>query len=557
MSSTGHPVRGGEALRRYPALAWLAGAVALVLLLPSGLNVPNAGPSSLAEYAPVPGQGSGESPVAELGEASSAGLGAGPGSGSTSAAGAAEERGSSGRASSVRKPGTKRCVGDPPRQTEDPLSPPCVAFFDGDNFGATSTGVTRDEIRVVIEPQRVSSDRDPAAVVDCQATPSPADDYRDIICHAYMRYFNDRYQTYGRTVHLWSGRDLSTYWADMYERFTPFAVGRDGLTGHAAKSGVVNTSFISNPRRTYQDNAPFFISFRPDWEDIGTAVASYVCTRLHGRTARHAGDVSMHATTRRFGVWTSKNPPGGETARLLDALRESCGIDPVVVNGYSDANGVARMRSAGVTTVIVQEFLEAGIAAATSAATQAGWFPEWVIPGALSQRGLDSNYYARAAVPAQWANAFGITFDYRRDAAAEQPWYRAYREGCPACPDLTPTQAYPAAMTYEMLAMLFYGVQAAGPRLTPASLDKGMHAIPPNGSPDPYKPAAYFAPGNYSFVKDAMAIWWDPSGRSPGSTATGCYRLPDEGRRRRPGEWPVGDDVDQPGPCQGDIAPNT
>src|SRR5688572_2219369 len=31
----------------------------------------------------------------------------------------------------------RQCVGDPPRQVEDPQSPPCVPYFSGDNGGAT------------------------------------------------------------------------------------------------------------------------------------------------------------------------------------------------------------------------------------------------------------------------------------------------------------------------------------------------------------------------------------------------------------------------------------
>src|SRR5688500_10245544 len=45
-------------------------------------------------------------------------------------------------------PRVRRCVGNPPRQIEDPQSPPCVPYWAGDNGGATSKGVTRDEIRV-------------------------------------------------------------------------------------------------------------------------------------------------------------------------------------------------------------------------------------------------------------------------------------------------------------------------------------------------------------------------------------------------------------------------
>src|SRR5687767_4159507 len=43
----------------------------------------------------------------------------------------------------------RRCVGDPPRQIEDPQSPPCVPYWDGDNGGATAMGVTRDQIRLI------------------------------------------------------------------------------------------------------------------------------------------------------------------------------------------------------------------------------------------------------------------------------------------------------------------------------------------------------------------------------------------------------------------------
>lgn len=117
------------------------------------------------------------------------------------------------------------------------------------------------------------------------------------------------------------------------------------------------------------------------------------------------------------------------------------------------------------------------------------------------------------------------------------------------------SDGYAVYNLYDNLRMLFWGIQAAGPRLTVQNVDKGLHAIPPRGSPDPYKPAVYFAPGNYTFVKDATAIWWDPAGRAPGD-GVGCWRLSQGGARRRAGEWPVGDgdlfDLAS-SPCQGDL----
>lgn len=44
-----------------------------------------------------------------------------------------------------------RCVGDPPRQTADPLSPPCIPFWEGDNHCQTyGIGVDCDEVRIVV-----------------------------------------------------------------------------------------------------------------------------------------------------------------------------------------------------------------------------------------------------------------------------------------------------------------------------------------------------------------------------------------------------------------------
>lgn len=45
-------------------------------------------------------------------------------------------------------PKVRRCVGDPPRQIEDPHSPPCVPYWAGGNGGATWPGVTADEVRI-------------------------------------------------------------------------------------------------------------------------------------------------------------------------------------------------------------------------------------------------------------------------------------------------------------------------------------------------------------------------------------------------------------------------
>ena len=552
MVSNKRSTRGIRPFRRYPALAFLGAAAALAILLPSALNVPQSGPTTLAEFAPVPGAGDGRSDISDLGSAQSGGLGFGTGRGGAS------RKAPEASAPKQSRPTLKRCVGSPPRQTEDPLSPPCVAFFDGDNFGATTKGVTRGEVTVVL-----FTNNGPAGqFVDCALAPNAQDTAIDVGCKAYMRYFNERYQTYGRKVHMWqfytSGtttNQATTAAIDMDSKKNPFAEvgdGRnftDGLNRENARRKVLTTVLPGVLRKSQQDFAPFLITFKPDYDDQSSIVASYICLKLAGRPARYAGPGTNQTDPRRFAFYAADK---GFQDRLDAQLQNQCDLKVTISEDLTVSTAVpaTQMRAAGATTAIV--FGSGNLTLATANANQAGWFPEWLIAGSNFTYSTDSSIAARNFEPTQWSRAFGVSFDYRRKGVVEQPWYQAYREACPSCPE--PDRE--ASAVYDSLAMLFYGIQAAGPRLSPESLDKGMHAIPPNGSSTPYKPAAYFSPGNFSYIKDGMEIWWDASAQAPGETVLGCYRLTNGGQRFRLGEWLSGDhNLKQPdSPCQGSTA---
>ncbi|HUR49100.1 MAG TPA: hypothetical protein VMY88_06165, partial [Acidimicrobiales bacterium] len=143
------PQNARSGARNFPPLVFAALVMMLLLaLMPSALNLPQSNPSQTLEYAPVPPEDDSVTPPA--GNFSSLGLGTSPGPGNN-------RFGDSGglplgdvQGGVGKSPSTKRCVGNPPRQTEDPLSPPCVASFTGDNGGATYHGVTRDEVTVLI-----------------------------------------------------------------------------------------------------------------------------------------------------------------------------------------------------------------------------------------------------------------------------------------------------------------------------------------------------------------------------------------------------------------------
>ena len=543
-------------LRKYPALMFLIAAAGLAVLLPTALNVPQSGPSTLAEFAPVPGAGKGSSDVSELGQAGSGGLGFGSGTRS----------GDPGSPPSVGKPDQtkprlKRCVGNPPRQTEDPLSPPCVAFFNGDNGGVTGKGVTKDEVSVVFFFQEtgVSSHTEPWE--DCTSAPAPDDGAKDLACKAYTRYFNDRYQTYGRTVRIWAYYAVTQglnegHYIEFDQRRKPFAflTNFPGLVGNPqmASRGTITPFFAGWYRDAYRNYPSYYFGFRPDHDDAFSMAASYLCSKLAGRRPQFAGPGVDQSKPRTFGIFGQRGDP---KAKLIqDQIKAHCGLEQnMPVESTSTGAGdlpMARMKAAQVSTIIA--IAPAACSSAARDATVQGYFPEWFIPGYDTGNGHDTNAVAHTCDPSQWQHTFGLTFDYRRDAIRDQPWYRAFREGCPGCTE--PAGGERLSDFYETLTMLFYGIQSAGPRLTPANLDKGLHAIPANGSPNPYKPAAYFAPGNYSFLKDAMEIWWDPQGQAPDDPAVGCYRLPNGGKRFRDGEWESGDQSIQRSdgsPCQG------
>src|SRR5438067_1531664 len=130
---------GKRAAGRYTPLLTLALVLFLALaVLPSALNLPQTNPSTTLEYAPVPAADHNNAPpggnLSSLGLASSGTVGIGEGGVAAGAGGGVTGVG--------KNPSAKRCVGKPPRQSEDPLSPPCVAYFQGNNFGSTYQGVT-------------------------------------------------------------------------------------------------------------------------------------------------------------------------------------------------------------------------------------------------------------------------------------------------------------------------------------------------------------------------------------------------------------------------------
>jgi hypothetical protein len=188
-------------------------------------------------------------------------------------------------------------------------------------------------------------------------------------------------------------------------------------------------------------------------------------------------------------------------------------------------------QSDGVTTVVWAGGFETDD---TAAASQLGYEPEWIVAG---DGALDDLVGSRYQDQTEWSHAWTLT-----DEPLYPPWQQTFcvvaiKETDPGFPESD--TSIPCRM-YADYRLLFTAVQVAGPSLDPAHVDEGLHAIPGVQTSDPRTPACFFNPGDYTCIKDSIAMWWDETARSQFSLGPGCYRVPEAGRRFLPGGWQAG-----------------
>jgi hypothetical protein len=565
----------GSSQKKWPPIAAAVIALVLVfLVLPNPLRIPQNNPTAAAEYAPVPGrqESAQNANFGETGEAGSPGIGAGGVSG-----GAAVLPPTQALPPPQFRPREKDCVGNPPRQTEDPLSPPCVPFFQGDNGGRTWVGITKDEIKVILyNDESVEGDMNkpwkPSDEHTCSSTYECEFLVRTI--KAQLRYFQSRYQTYGRTVHLIakSSSDGLTTTCDgrqtdaeqTQQELRPFAVmffGEGGQCYNERMAQFKVPSFgidFDLPRKDYENYRPYIWGFFPDQETQQQWSASFICRRLVGQTAKYSGDVLLQGQKRKFALIYPVNSVRGPTmhdeAMLLQKyVKDICGVnfdysDPYDASGAgagsSEAPGLmAKYKRARVTTLIcycVPVQTELTVSSMQNTANALGYYPEWYWDQASSMdRAVWDQQYT---TPTQ--HGFGVTYFWRSPAFRQQHHYQAYLTQEPGT---RPNVRFNFSL-YHMFLNLFEAIQAAGPQLTPDSVERGMFTFNFLNRADYYEPIGGYGPydakavATFNFVDTAMAWWYDPTGTPPGGQRnSGCIRVVDGGRRYYWNEWPRGD----------------
>lgn len=546
---------------RLPGALFCVLALVVLILVATALNPAQPPPPAVAEYAPAAVKAITQAPPEQSADSGTAvgGQGAAGSPGGTRGAGAPSPTPSvgpsiPGKVIDVAR--VSRCVGNPPRQTEDPQSPPCVPYFEGDNGGATSMGVTANEIRIAM-PNASGGD-----------------------VKQLERYFNTRFQFYGRQMKIvqdvgcFGGSPASAKSAAQgVAALKVFGdVGFCDIGGveyyfydELARNKVVS---VSN-RVTVQYESdlarfhPYEWTYLPTFDKGSRHLAELICS-MKGKTASYAG-APYSTMSRKFGLITNKftDAPSPDLTAVNRALA-SCGIEPIRAQityergggtggqgaspqtAQETAAAVLKMKDAGVTTLMVL----------THSLTTRQIYAALDSQSYQPEIGLSTNFYndedlGIAQQPkSQAVHTFGISTWNKFVAVADEPWYAALKEVDPnyqfCCP---PFGYFGARYDYHAMLMMAAGIQMAGPNLTPETFAKGLQSAAWPNPPTPKNPGKVtVGPGTHSYMEDAAAIWFDPANVSEYS-GSGAFCYVQNGLRRRLGQWPATDGLFAR-PCQ-------
>lgn len=564
--------------RNYPPLAALVIALVIALaVLPSSLNLPQTNPTTTLEFAPVPPDDDSTPPVG--GNVGSLGLGSSGGltdADPTLPGGEGiipEDLGGEGKT-----PRTKECVvvNGEAKQTEDPLAPPCVADFKGDNGGSTYLGVTREEVRILVYVQRITfingcrdpNQTPPEGYVDLAQPPEEGEHCINRILRNWQTYFNTRYQTYGRFVHFFAyfannapaAEQRKADAADNFARIKPFAVLSYDVTEFAdayitsmSKRGAV--VFDATPGREAEFFAKFpglIWGYQPTLEVHAKGYVEFLCKKVAGKPVTAGNNPADRGKPRKYGLVYTSDKGHPELRKFKDYVKAGVAkcdtpiefaaeavfpysgfaVDSRTSGRYAQTQ-MADFQRQGITTIIWPGGMEAFY---SKAGARIGYRPEVIIAG---DGIIEGTFNSRQQDQSFWQNAVVVTPIVMNADVRRSTCYIAYRETDPDAADVEVRAT--ACELYTGLRQMFTGIQVAGPKLSPKTMDRGYHAIPAIASNRPDVPACFYEPGDYTCVKDQMWERWDPAG----SDGQGCYRAVLAGRRFFAEVWPGGNVLDQ------------
>ena len=478
------------------------------------------------------------------------------------------------------------CVGDPPRQIEDPQSPPCVPFWQGNNGGATSSGVTSNTIWMGI-PSDCGTANNPNGALPV---------YMDLN-NFLPQFFNRRFEFYGRKVETWcmqGGPGQATAPAQRADA-DQMAAHRPAVFAsmmYRSQSGqyysqqtacvhkIVTATIEFFPRSTsYTHQCPGYLYQYPmDFDTESANLGQWACARLSGGNAVHAGGTDsevppkpLTSVERKFAIiyqpTYQDEAPGWQPLRTeLQTCGAGVSDHDVLVNPVQDPNETGFPLNPGQANSAIVQLKQDNVTSIfclcnfwtfgqfTKAADNQDYQPEWLVDtyGELDSAGTLQEI--SQASPSQLQHLFGITFRPRAIPVAEEPCYVAMREVDPTFNlDPEPNSVEACQQIYRDLLVLMSGFQMAGPHLTPETLGDGLErAVFPNPDTPLMAGKVGFAGFTYSMTIDAAEFWFGVGQQGPypqGPNGSICYV--EDGTRRGFGKWPRGGDPFFKPPCDG------
>lgn len=438
----------------------------------------------------------------------------------------------------------------------------CKPSWSGsNNGGATYKGVTASSVNLVFYEAPSSQQLNSITAAGGQTSSQSLEDHT---VRVYAEVFSRYFQTYGRHVNVEifnspaqlgdsSGTRADAVATDQqYHAFLSVGSSDVGGTGDAyldetSRRGIVNIAGEALPQSFYAAHAPFVFGMLPSTDTSDATVAEYIAKRLgtHSR-ARFGGANSnppVNGQPRRYGIlYPTTNLDGTPSiySRVGDDLSRRLaneGVSTAARIGYAldintagtqATNAVQQMKAAKVTTVICLCDPFSPIFG-TKAATDQGFFPEWLQTGYLLG---DSDFFARQYDSQQWQHDFGVSSLPVAQKPQDTQWWKAYKS---IDPNTDPPVDAP--LDFYSLLLAFSGVEAAGPTLNPRTFSDGMFRIRLL-SDSPSVPSFFYRTTDYGGVKDAQEVWWDPKAIGPDGQP-GHYQSVDGGHRYLLGQWPA------------------
>jgi hypothetical protein len=420
---------------------------------------------------------------------------------------------------------------------------PCTRPFKKgeDNGGATSMGVTKDKIRIVLflgthAQQDAERNRPGASTPVDLATNQPA--YFEDSFPPWQEVFMHNFNLWGRQLEFVTvnptGTDEAAQRADALTvaEKKPFAVvvnvpvtaggGQVFAAELVAKKIIVFFGGITNKEADRQ--APY--RYLGGFDNNGSAVNSvlFAARQLQGETAKWSGDFVDKKR-----VFGTIRPDRGidweffESTAKKEGLKTAQNVVYTVTLDTSQQTAkhqeeapalVAKLKDAGVTTVMLFTTFAMN-QAVMKAADQLEYHPEWLFTGMGAQDIEITARILNSSFPNQMKHTFGIGNLPLYVVGINDPqraWFDWYWGG---------KQGIYSAGTFGTLHQLNGALSFAGPKLNPKTFQQGMFSMPLRGGAASKQLQSFMTglgptPGMpyrvYSQVGlDYAIMWWNPN----------------------------------------------